>query len=321
MPFEDTFCDREGCRHNVPDHPKDGPCQKCDCVGFFRNNVNGDPLGMFYAQKIIDIHVAFKNDLDTAKHLVNDFPSMASEFFQKKDIDTEAFWDKLATEKPDLANRVNQKIQLFNQYGREGMGRLDGDEADIVIKLSHDGANYERELIFMDIMILSFLTTRFREFVRELLILIFEMEFKHKKKHTSLKHEELEKKAYNISELDIKKMLKEFLKEWNLDLSTHKNYNQFTEFFYRRNVFIHNNGFPNPKYRDKTGYKGPDDKLDITKDYLLQLIDVFLLYADIIYEDFIQKECGMVNITKKGNSHHIDLRETGGKLIPIRENK
>lgn len=319
MPFEDTFCDREGCGHNVPDHPKDGPCQKCNCVGFFGKHEYRDPLADYYARKIIDIHVAFVNDLDTAKHMTRDFPSMASKFFHEKKTDIEKFWMELAINKPELANSVNQKIQLWNQYGKEGMRGLDIDECKIISKLSYDGANYERELMLIDIMILSFLTTRFREFIRELSILILEIEFKHKGKHKSLKHEELELKAYNISEMDIKKLLKEFEKEWNLDLMIEDNYSKFTECFYRRNVFIHNNGFPNKKYRDKTGYKGPNDKLKITKDYLLQLINVFLSYSDKIYEHFLEKECSLVNITKKGNSHHIDLTNGGGEIIPIKD--
>ena len=45
MPFENTFCDREGCGHNVPDHPNDEHCLKCDCVGFFAKDISRDPLG------------------------------------------------------------------------------------------------------------------------------------------------------------------------------------------------------------------------------------------------------------------------------------
>jgi len=321
MPFENTFCNRDGCGHNVPDHPNDGPCLKCNCVGFFSDHGYRDPLADYYVQKIIDIHVAFKNDLDAARHMIDDFPVMASKFFQEKQKEVDEFWKKLANEKPELASRVNEKIQLFNQYGREGIKKLDKEESEIITKLTHDGANRDRSLEFMKIMILSFLTTRFREFVRELLNMIYEIEFKHKGKHQSLKRSELQSEAFKISELDIKKMSKKLAEEWKLQLDDNKNFDQFTEFFYRRNAFIHSNGYPDQKYREKTGFQGSYDKLELTKDYLSQLVDTFFAYSETINEFFLEKECGVVNITKKGNSHHIDLTKGGGKIIPIKDQK
>jgi len=85
MPFEDTFCDRDGCHHNVPDHHNDGSCIKCRCVGFFAKSVHRDSISEHYLKKIVDTHIAFTSELDTAKHLVQDFPTMAEWFFQQKD--------------------------------------------------------------------------------------------------------------------------------------------------------------------------------------------------------------------------------------------
>ncbi|CDI04940.1 hypothetical protein [Candidatus Nitrosotenuis uzonensis] len=321
MPFENTFCNREGCGHNVPDHPNDGECLKCNCVGFVSKNNFRDPLAEYYGRKIIDIHVYFQNDLDAAKHLVNDFPVMASKFFQDKKSGIDEYWTSLVSKNPDLAQRVNEKIGLFNQGGRNALESLERDEIEVVIKLTHDGANRDRTVDLMNLMVLSFLTTRFREFIRELLVLIYEIESKYKNKHQSHTPDELEKKAYEISEMDIKKMLTKLTNEWGLASTTNENCNQFTEGFYRRNVFIHNNGYPNQKYRDATGYKGSDDKLDLNRDYLLQLIEVLLLYSDIIYEYFLNTECGMVNINKRGNTHHIDLTDSDAEIIPLKDLK
>ena len=149
MPFENTFCEREGCGHNAPSHPNDGPCQECNCVGFFADHGYSDPLAEIYAHKIIDIHVAFTNDLETAQHMVNDFPIMALKFFKEKDKNTKEFWKTLAITKSDLAERVDNKIRLFNQYGREGMGKLDKEEAEIISKLCNEGANYQRERLWL----------------------------------------------------------------------------------------------------------------------------------------------------------------------------
>jgi len=49
------------------------------------------------------------------------------------------------------------------------------------------------------------------------------------------------------------------------------------------------------------------------------LIDILEKYSNLVYEFFIEKELDMVNINKKGNSHHIDLTQTGGKIIPIKK--
>jgi len=221
------------------------------------------------------------------------------------------------TTNPELAKRISQKIKLFNKYGKNGFKKLEKDETPIVLKLTHDGANRDKSLIFMKEMILSFLITQFREFIRELLILIFEIEFKYKGKHKSMKIPELESEAFNISEMDTKKMIDELTKKWKLKLNTQKDFKKFTEFFYRRNAYTHAKGFPDERYRKKTGYEGPNNKLDLTNEYLLNLIEVFSFFSDLINEHFLEKECHMVNINKKGNSHHIDLTKGKGKIIPV----
>ena len=48
-----------------------------------------------------------------------------------------------------------------------------------------------------------------------------------------------------------------------------------TERFYRRNIIIHNNGIVNEKYREKTGYKGKDEILDVSEEYLNKSLKLF----------------------------------------------
>ena len=71
MPFDDIFCDRDGCHHNVPDHPDDGICVKCDCVGFFSKNKYHDPIAENYLKKIVDTHVAFTSELKSTNVRIN----------------------------------------------------------------------------------------------------------------------------------------------------------------------------------------------------------------------------------------------------------
>lgn len=49
----------------------------------------------------------------------------------------------------------------------------------------------------------------------------------------------------------------------------------FKERFYRRNVIIHNSGIPNKIYRQKTGYKGNNDELTVSTDYLNESLALF----------------------------------------------
>ncbi len=133
MPFENTFCDRGGCHHNVPDHPNDGKCVKCDCVGFFSKNNYRDSLTEHYLKKIVDTHVAFNSELDTGRHFIQDFPIMVEWFFQQKDKKTKEFWKKLVQENPSLSENVNKKIQEFNKSGvYDSNSKLSKEESEVI---------------------------------------------------------------------------------------------------------------------------------------------------------------------------------------------
>jgi len=58
---------------------------------------------------------------------------------------------------------------------------------------------------------------------------------------------------------------------------TNKPYNwvDFKERFYRRNVIIHNSGIPNKIYRQKTGYQGNNEELNVSTEYLNESLALF----------------------------------------------
>ena len=88
---------------------------------------------------------------------------------------------------------------------------------------------------------------------------------------------------------DIEK-INEYLKtSFKIDLSKYKDWNLFKERFYRRNILVHNNGFPNDIYKIKTGYKGSNKKLNISKQYLNGSIKIFDNFSKKIFNDFQEK--------------------------------
>jgi len=212
---------------------------------------------------------------------------------------------------------VNKKIQEFNNSGTYGRNdKSSKEESEIIHRLCFDGSNRDQSLILVKNLILLSFTTRFREFMSDILVIIIEIRCRKRKEHFD---QETVKKEIEGYGWNMKKMMGEFANKWQLILQNELDYNQFLEIFYRRDIFVHNRGFPDEEYRKKSGYSGPDEKIKLTKDYLMQLIDILEKYSNLVYEFFIEKELDMVNINKKGNSHHIDLTQTGGKIIPIKK--
>ena len=60
-----------------------------------------------------------------------------------------------------------------------------------------------------------------------------------------------------------------------IEISKAFSWNEFKERFYRRNLLIHNSGMPNKLYRQKTGYKGENVRLNVSMEYLIESISLF----------------------------------------------
>lgn len=78
--------------------------------------------------------------------------------------------------------------------------------------------------------------------------------------------------------LDIDKLGTFLLEKTTLDLKRRPDWKKFKEYFYRRNIVVHNYGFPDSKYIKQTGYNGPIDWLEVNKHYLLEGFDIFGKY-------------------------------------------
>jgi len=89
------------------------------------------------------------------------------------------------------------------------------------------------------------------------------------------KHLIIEKETRIVNE-DPEEIKKYFKQRFSIDISNFVDWKEFKERFYRRNIIIHNSGFPNELYRLKTGYKGKSKHLCVSKSYLstsIRLLD------------------------------------------------
>lgn len=314
-------CARQGCEHDTTDHPNNGGCIKCTCVGFFRNSQVTNPLQNKYIQDTINIKTRFDSTLDMADHLNANFSKMAKDFFVIQDKKNDEFYKKLHDE--DLETWTNLK-DVLDKYNKIGRTALDGTPVKVLNAISimmHDGANYQLSLSFVEEMILSYILIMFRTFLKDTVKIMFERDHISMATWNGMTVDEREQKAAYLADQDAGEMASDLKKNFGIDLKKEKDCNDFKERFYRRHMYQHNEGFPNKKYKDKVNNKVPDTKLIIDKDYLTKTIVLFRRYAELIEEFCLEKYMGVVNINKKSNVVRIDLTQGGGQIIPIEDNK
>ncbi len=111
----------------------------------------------------------------------------------------------------------------------------------------------------------------------------------------SLRKMIIEKEVRTLINENIDDIKEYFVARFSFDLSQEKDWDEFKEIFYRRNVIIHNNGYPNDLYRKRTGYEGPNQRLDVDDDYLNKAVDLFTKYSEMLKDFFVEKFGGQVN--------------------------
>jgi len=89
----------------------------------------------------------------------------------------------------------------------------------------------------------------------------------------------IDKEIADIVNEDLDKLAKYFEEKFKLKLAEVSDWSQFKERFYRRNIIVHNSGYTNKLYRQKTGYKGKNKKMDVSERYLQYSINLFGKWA------------------------------------------
>lgn len=96
-------------------------------------------------------------------------------------------------------------------------------------------------------------------------------------------------------DLEIEDLGKRLETRFHLYLNKRDDWTKFKEFFYRRHIVIHNYGFPDAKYIEKTQntefeVKGEKNRwLEISDKYIYEAFETFLNYANEIADFFRQK--------------------------------
>ncbi|PJC49756.1 MAG: hypothetical protein CO032_08295 [Nitrosopumilales archaeon CG_4_9_14_0_2_um_filter_34_16] len=158
--------------------------------------------------------------------------------------------------------------------------------------------------IFLREMSLVYLITEFEEFLKDIVTAAIIIEPKIlKKSGKSIDFHEIlstkdrdtlidvmrEKEVKSLINGDIDEIAAYLKKQFKIDLSSHKDWNQFKERFYRRHILIHNSLKPDKKYRAKSGYKGKEHQLSITNFYLKRSITLYKKFAKHITNEMIKK--------------------------------
>lgn len=195
----------------------------------------------------------------------------------------------------NLMSNKQKKVIVKNKY-----------IASIIKKTFQTGMYANRIKMFVREMSLVYLVLEFEQFLNRSLQNIYDkypMIMKSSQKEITYENlfaynniDELksrigEKEADSLVREDIVEIASYFKDKMNLSLETRSDWKKFKECFYRRNIAVHNNCYPNEKYRIKTGYKGKQVRLDVSDKYLYRSLNLFEIYSEIIKNHFISKYC------------------------------
>lgn len=199
-----------------------------------------------------------------------------------------------------LRNRLeggkNSVIRSFDEYTESVRELL--SEILKTAELSYRSADFIRD------MSLAYLIAEFESFLRDVLKITFQR--KPEILSTSQKsityedlvrfkqiddalHHIIEKEASSIVNNGIEKINKYFADRFKAMMSTYTEWNEFKERFYRRNIIIHNAGIIDRAYKLKTGYKGKDKRMYVSKEYLQKSFKIFEDVSFSVSEHFDSK--------------------------------
>lgn len=102
--------------------------------------------------------------------------------------------------------------------------------------------------------------------------------------YNKLKEELIHAEVTDILRKDIEDINRDLIQIFRIGLDTGR-WKEFKEYFYRRNLIIHNKGNINFIYKQKTGYSGKETKLDVDESYLRRAIDDFSFVSKHIVEE------------------------------------
>ena len=241
---------------------------------------------------------------------INDFVPKASEAHLKRYRNklVKAFNVKYPEEKEDFSELMKffAEAEKSKTSGSKDLIRFNakGEKVGEALGFMVDFHNLTvKAPEFIKEMSIVYLVTRFEDFLTTVLKSYFlnkPKTLKSKKQTTnaeifSCKNlDELTKKIVDKELMDVFygsiDEINNYLKiKFRFHLGTHKEWREFREVFYRRNIIIHNDGFSNDEYNGKTGHRGIE-KLKVDNDYLAKSFEVFFFYTKLVAKKFYDKK-------------------------------
>lgn len=262
-------------------------------------------------ESLENAHRSFKGTLNIIERLNEIVPGLIQKYVdgQKDEINQEiANLNEIGKKELKKYNDYIENIKKFDE------GTIKIDEIG-TLEILHDGLSntlakrfstslYDSRFnMFLKEMSLGYIVSGFEGFIADCLETLFVISPNTLKSGKMFTYEEIlgykdmeELKQAMIAE-EVNFALRKgidgiadyFKNKLGLDLNQHDDWNDFCELFYRRNMVIHNNCYPDRTYRIKTGFNDKSVRLTIDKAYLSRCISMFGKYYDRIYEFFVTK--------------------------------
>jgi hypothetical protein len=253
-------------------------------------------------------YTGFKDKLEAIKLIQNVASKPLNVYLEKikREIKKEA--DRLTGEERMDYLRYELTLAMMN-FSDEGENIEINNErvSDLIERETIMFNHRENVRIFFGNMLLIQTVIIFEEFLERMLETVFFQRpeiLLTKSSNKNITYEELikfedrnellymisKKEAESILNMDINEIGKYVSEVFKIPLSKRKDWFNFKEIFYRRNIIVHNNGYPNSKYIEKTGSSvNFFEQLNADEDYIKNIQQLIEKYAKDIYE-FINKK-------------------------------
>jgi len=258
----------------------------------------------------------FYINIQTIDELAKDIPFLLSQYQKKCDNDFDDSWKKFEKKRKAAFEGMQEKLKPAGASKKYILDILETgkipdffpkemQEVDTLADLIVDVPIKIKLDDFLREMSLVYLITFFESFLEDILRTTFERrpeclsssktitagEIVEK---TILKESVLDilvkKEIDDVMRSDIEQINQYFLKKFKIDLSKLSfNWNESKERFYRRNIILHNLGIINNEYRQKTGFKGEEKRLDVSEDYLEESLKIFATMSINMLREFKSK--------------------------------
>lgn len=232
----------------------------------------------------------FFSELESIKTFMNVYPLMYENY---EEFTTNELKKKIGTDSKDLTS--NQLLSLYHfrlsqnlkYLSREQRNQYVPDEVDqLMIAVGKNKMFLPRSQSFVREMSLVYLISIFNGYIIKILYEVFRANKELLKLNSGKKNfhkiidskneDFFEEELYEFISKDLvgygmENLSKEFKKFFGFEFKGN-NWEKFSEYFERRNVIVHHEGIPSKRYKKKFPKYAKLEKLEISKEYLIQAI-------------------------------------------------